>query len=214
MDENGTLHMVSSMHLPIPGNSADSSGFYFADITTQFIVHTATSDGVAWTMDMLSEKAAADLQWPMNDGSTGPYQTIGPKPAASADGSHLFFTWNRSYDGAMNSFPEIHGVGCNVGSGLWTEGALRFPPAPERMPSPGGATVSPVCISGGDDYTYEIPRYSGNPGDFADVPCGFTYLKGIGFNETEFVVGVEGVRQPRFGGRVPQSQRRLHRVRS
>lgn len=193
VDENGTLHMVSSIISQYLGNSADSSGFYFADITTQFIVHTATSDGVAWTMDMLSEKAAADLQWPMNDGSTGPYQDDRPQASRTADGSHLFFTWNRSYDGAStNSFPEIHGVGYNVGSGLWTE-VRSLSAGTEADAVAWWHTVSPVCISGGDDYTYEIPTVFANPGDFADVPCGFTYLKGIGFNESEFVVGVEEI---------------------
>lgn len=193
VDANGTLHMVASVISQYMGNSLDSSGFYFADIATQFIVHTTTTDGTTWTIATLSEKPATDLQWPMNDGSDGPYQDDHPQASRTADGSHLFFTWNRSYDGATtNSFPEIHGVGHDVNTGLWTE-VRSLSAGTDADAVAWWHTVSPVCISAGDDYQYELPTVFATPGDFADVPCGFTYLKGIGFNEDEFVVGVEEI---------------------
>ncbi len=54
-------------------------------------------------------------------------------------------------------------------------------------------TVSPVCITGGDEYDYELPTVFANPGNYADVVCGFTYIKGLGFNEDEFVVGLDEI---------------------
>lgn len=193
VDASGTLHMVASVISQYLGNSLDSSGFYFADIATQFIVHASTVDGEAWTISTLSEKPAEDLQWPMNDGSDGPFQDDHPQASRTADGSHLFFTWNRSYDGAStNSFPEIHGVGHNVSTGLWTE-VRSLSAGTDADAVAWWHTVSPVCISGGDDYQYELPTVFATPGDFADVPCGFTYLKGIGFNEDEFIVGMEEI---------------------
>ncbi len=53
--------------------------------------------------------------------------------------------------------------------------------------------MSPVCISSGDDHDFELPTVFANPGDYADVPSGFTYIKGIGFDESEFVVGVKEI---------------------
>lgn len=191
VDANGTLHMIASVISQYTGTSLDSSGFYFADIATQFIVHTATSDGVSWTISTLSEKYGADVQWPMNDGSEGPFQDDHPQASRTADGNHLFFTWNRSYDGSTtNAFPEIHGVGYDVGGQLWTE------PKSLSVGTDADAvawwhTVSPVCISDGDDFDFELPTVFASPGDFADVPCGFSYLKGIGFNGDEFIVGLE-----------------------
>lgn len=193
VDANGALHMVSSIISQYLGNSADSSGFYFADIATQFIIHTSTDDGVTWTIDKLSDKYSDDFHWPMNDGSSGPYQDDRPQASRSADGSHLFFTWNRSSEGtAENTFPEIHGVGYNVEAGLWTE-AHSISAGTDADAVAWWHTVSPICITGGDEHTYELPTVFANPGEFADVACGFTYIKGIGFDESEFVVGVEEI---------------------
>jgi Secretion system C-terminal sorting domain len=190
VDANGRLHMISSVISQYLGNSPDSVGFLFADIATQFIVHTSTSDGTDWTITTLSPKLNDNFQWEMNDGSSGPYQDDQPQASRTANGTHLFFTWNQSSEGTdENLYPEIHGTGYNATTGLWT--AVRSLSA--GTDADGVAwwhTVSPICISGGDDYTYELPTVFAIPGDYADVACGFNYIKGIGFNEEEFVVGV------------------------
>ncbi len=123
VDANGTLHLVGAVLSQYFGNSPDSVGFIFSDIATQFIIHTSTSDGVTWTMEKLSDKLSDDYEFPIDFvAPPGPSQTDRLQASRTADGSHVFFTWNRSYDGAsVNQFPEIHGLGFNASTGLWTE---------------------------------------------------------------------------------------------
>lgn len=190
VDANGTLHLAGSVLSQYVGNSADSAGFIFSDIATQFILHISTSDGVTWTVEKLSDKPHEDYEYPVNIvAPPGPQQGDRVQASRTDDGSHVFFTWNRSYDGAsINQFPEIHGVGYNVATGLWTE-VRSISAGTDADATAWWHTVSPVCISGGDDHDFEIPTVFANPGDYADVPSGFTYIKGIGFDESEFIVG-------------------------
>jgi hypothetical protein len=194
VDANGTLHLVCSVLSQYLGNSADSVGFIFSDIATQFILHTSTSDGITWTVAKLSDKAADDYEYPVNlVAPPGPTQGDRLQASRTADGSHVFFTWNSSFNGvAVNQFPEIHGIGYNALTDLWTE-ARSISAGTDADATAWWHTVSPVCISDGDDFDFELPTVFANPGDYADVPSGFTYIKGIGFNESEFVVGVEEI---------------------
>ena len=194
VDADGTLHMVASVLSQYLANSPDSSGFIFSDISTQFIVHASTSDGVSWTIGKLSDKFSADHVYPVDVvDPPGPSQTDRPQASRTQDGEHVFFTWNRSFDGsANNDAPEIYGIGYDVSTGLWTSArSLSVGTGADQVAW--WHTVSPVCISGGEDHDFELPTVFANPGDYADVPSGFIYLKGIGFDQDEFVVGVDDI---------------------
>ena len=190
VDANGTLHMVSHVLSQYLANSPDSVGFIFSSITTQFIVHTATSDGVTWSINKLADKLHSDYEYPVLNLPSSPFQGDRPQACRTLDGTHVFFTWNQGEEGGSDiSLPDIRGTAFDASTGLWA--------APKTLSSGTDVeavawwhTVAPVCISNGDDFTYELPTVVANPGAYADVSSGFTYIKGIGFDEGEFVVGI------------------------
>ncbi|MBK9758777.1 MAG: T9SS type A sorting domain-containing protein [Flavobacteriales bacterium] len=190
VDANGTLHLVSHVLSQYLANSPDSVGFIFSSITTQFIVHTATSDGVTWSINKLADKLHSDYEYPVLNLPSSPFQGDRPQACRTLDGTHVFFTWNQGEEGGSDiSLPDIRGTAFDASTGLWA--------APKTLSSGTDVeavawwhTVAPVCISNGDDFTYELPTVVANPGAYADVSSGFTYIKGIGFDEGEFVVGI------------------------
>ncbi len=194
VDVNGTLHIAAEVLSQYYGSSPDSVNYIFTALASRFILHVATSDGITWAIDKLSDKFGTDYEYPVLNLTTGPLQGDRPQASRTADGTHVFFTWNRSGDSdAQNSFPEIHGMAYNAGTAQWTaEKSLSG-----GTQADGGAwwhTVSPICISNGADFDYELPTVYADPGGNADEASGFIYLKGIGFNEDEFVVGIAEAR--------------------
>jgi Secretion system C-terminal sorting domain len=191
VDVNGTLHMVSNVLSQYLANSSDSTGFIFSAITSQFLVHTATSDGVTWTIEKLADKLHSDYEYPvLIVAPPGPFQGNRPQASRTADGTHVFFSWNQGGDGDADlALPEIHGTAYNASTGLWAA-TKSLSIGTDADAVAWWHTVAPVCISNGDDFTYELPLVIANPGAYADAASGFTYIKGIGFDEAEFVVGV------------------------
>ena len=183
VDANGTLHLVSQVLSQYVANSPDSVGFIFSSITTQFIVHTATSDGVTWSMNKLADKLHDDYAYPVQNVPTSPFQGDRPQASRTVDGTHVFFTWNQGEEGGSDiSLPDIQGTAFDVTTGAWA--------APKTLSLGTDVeavawwhTVAPICISNGDDFTYELPTVVANPGAYADQPSGFTYVKGIGFDD-------------------------------
>ncbi|MCC7500880.1 MAG: T9SS type A sorting domain-containing protein [Flavobacteriales bacterium] len=190
VDANGKLHMITEVITQSLGNSSDSANYVFVDLATQFIVHAATTDGVTWDLETLSNVLGEDYQWPPQTTGGGPFQSNRPQASRTADGTKLFFSWNSSGDTETeNILPDMYCAGLNATTGLWTatknltlntnaEGAAWF------------HTVAPISITGGADYNYEIPTVYAEPGaEDVDV-CGFFYLKGVGFNDAEFAFGI------------------------
>lgn len=191
VDATGKLHIVADLLSQYYGNAPDSVNYIFTALASQFVVHLSTEDGVSWAIDKLSDKYNADYEYPVLNLTTGPNQTYHPQASRTADGSHVFFTWNRSGEGdAELIFPEIHGAALNVTTGLWA-GPKSLSAASDADGVAWWHTVSPICISNGDDLMYELPIVFADPDAYADLASGFRYLKGIGFDETEFTVGIE-----------------------
>jgi hypothetical protein len=189
VDANGKLHMITEVVSQSLGNSPDSANYVFTDLTTQFIVHAATTDGVTWDLETLSAVLGDDYQWPAS-ANDGPFQSNRPQASRTADGTKVFFSWNSSGPSETeNILPDMYCAGLNVTSGLWTaaknmtlgtnaEGAAWF------------HTVATLSITGGADHDYEIPMVYAEPGALDADPCGFWYMKGIGFDDAEFAFAI------------------------
>ena len=189
VDANGKMHMISEVVSQSLGNSSDSAGYVFTDLTTQFIMHLATTDGVSWEVDKLSDVFGTDYEWPSSQ-PPGANQSNRPQASRTADGTKVFFSWNSSGDQETeNILPDMYGAGLNVTTGLWTASkSLTFNTSAE-----GAAwfhTVAPISITGGADLDYEIPTVYAEPGATDTDPCGFFYLKGVGFNDSEFAYSI------------------------
>ncbi len=189
VDANGKMHMITEIVTQSLGNSSDSAGYVFTDLTTQFVMHLATSDGISWEIDKLSDVYGTDYEWPSSQ-PPGPGQSNRPQASRTADGTKVFFSWNSSGDSETeNILPDMYGAGLNVTTGLWTAAkSLTF-----NTNAEGAAwfhTVAPISITGGADFDYEIPTVYAEPGSTDTDPCGFFYLKGVGFNDSEFAFGI------------------------
>ncbi|MBL8001723.1 MAG: T9SS type A sorting domain-containing protein [Flavobacteriales bacterium] len=189
VDANGKLHMISEQLCQSLGNSSDSAGYVFSDIVTQKILHLATTDGVTWDVELLSDVYGEDYEWPA-PAPPGPLQSNRPQASRTADGTKVFFSWNTSGPNETeNILPDIYCAGLNVSTGLWTAAKnLTF-----NTNAEGAAwfhTVANISISNGADFDYELPIVYAEPGAADTDPCGFWYLKGVGFDDAEFAFAI------------------------
>lgn len=189
VDANGRLHLISEVLSASLGNSSDSAGYVFVDLITQFIVYASTTDGVTWEIAKLSDVLGEDYEWPAT-APPGPQQSNRPQATRTADGTRVFFSWNSSGPNETeNILPDIYCAGLNVTTGQWTATKnLTFNTTAE-----GAAwfhTVAPISISNGADLDTELPIVYAEPGANDTDPCGFYYLKGVGFNDNEFAFGI------------------------
>lgn len=189
VDANGKLHMICEQLCQSLGNSSDSAGYVFSDITTQKLLHLATTDGVSWDIELLSDVYGTDYEWPSPQ-PPGPSQSNRPQATRTADGTKVFFSWNTSGPNETENFlPDVYCAGLNVTTGLWTAAKnLTF-----NTNAEGAAwfhTVADKCISNGADFDYELPIVYAEPGANDTDPCGFWYLKGVGFDDAEFAFAI------------------------
>jgi hypothetical protein len=189
VDANGKLHMICEQLCQSLGNSSDSAGYVFSDIVTQKILHLATSDGTTWDVELLSDVFGEDYEWPA-PAPPGPSQSNRPQASRTADGTKVFFSWNSSGPNETeNILPDVYCAGLNVSTGLWTAAKnLTF-----NTNAEGAAwwhTVANISISNGADFDYELPIVYAEPGAADTDPCGFWYLKGVGFDDAEFAFAI------------------------
>lgn len=190
VDGDGTLHIISEV---LSGYTAspDSQGYIFTDIASHFIFHAATSDGVNWHLYKLSDVFGTDFNLPSSDPANIPVQSNRPQASRTADGSRVFFSWNSSGpDEAQNFLPDVWAVGHEPATGLYTEQKNLTAGTDAELVS-FLHSVSPVCITGGSEHDYELPIVFGAHNGDALGPADFYYIKGVGFDDADFVVGLD-----------------------
>lgn len=189
VDHNGTLHLFSEVFSGYH-SSPDSQGYIFSDIQTQFLFHSTTSDGTVWNSKLVSNVFGTDFGLSSSDPAFVPLQSNRPQATRTADGIRVFFSWNSSGPNEPENFtPDVWAFGYDVDAQLST--------LPKNLTmgtdAEGGAwfhTVSPVCISNGPEHQFELPIVFGEPNGDVLGHADYFYIKGVGFDDNEFVVGV------------------------
>ncbi len=195
VDHNGTLHLFSEVFSGYH-SSPDSQGYIFSDIQTQFLFHATTTNGTDWNSRLVTNVFGTDFGLPSSDPAFIPLQSNRPQATRTADGTRVFFSWNSSGPNEPENFtPDVWAFGHNVDAQLST--------LPKNLTTgtdaEGGAwfhTVSPVCISNGAEHQYELPIVFGEPNGDVLGHADYFYVKGVGFDDSEFVVGIAEREQP------------------
>jgi hypothetical protein len=204
VDKNGDLnifaHMFSRSNIAI-----DSMGFgWFSGDSISTLFHFIT-DGVDWDAKFV------DL-YGCGNGAVGAVG-VGVRPQASRtpDGSAIFFTYLQSWDlnSAFTSFldanntPDIFAYGYSVDNGTSLNKWLTDPFGDDELLLTGNyyyATMSPVCIAGGEERYFELPIAFADPSDSDVTPAQFYYLYGLGFTQEElgFTSATEAIKKVDF----------------
>lgn len=190
VDHNGTLHVFSEVFSGYH-SSPDSQNYVFSDIQTQYLFHATTSDGTDWNSRLVTNVPGTDYGLPSSDPAFVPLQSNRPQASRTADGTRVFFSWNSSGPNeSENYIPDVWAFGHDV------DGAMSTQPKNLTIgtDAEGNAwfhTVSPVCISNGSEHQYELPIVFGEHNGDVLGHADFYYVRGVGFDDAEFVVGVE-----------------------
>jgi hypothetical protein len=169
--------------------SLDSAGYIFTALESQFMLHLSTNDGAAWSVDLVSPVLGTDFEFPTSPAPPGATQSNRPQASRTPDGTKVFFTFNSSgLNETENAFPDVYGCSYSTTNSMWAS-VKNLTEGSDAEQAAWFHTVSPVSISDGDEMDYELPTVYANPGSLDVDPCGFTYIKGIGFNESEYTDG-------------------------
>lgn len=189
VDANGHLHLFGELFSGYT-SGPDSQNFIFSAVETQFLFHASTGDGLNWFTRIVDNVYNTDYDLPSSDPANIPAQSNRPQAGRSPDGTRVFFTWNSSNPEPENYLPDVWAEGYNVSTGLWT--------GPTNLTQSTGAegscwfhTLSPVCISGGSEHDHELPIVFAEHNGDALGRTDFFYLRGAGFDDADFVIGVQ-----------------------
>lgn len=189
VDVNGGLHLFGELFSGFTAGP-DSQNFIFSAVETQFLFHASTGDGVNWLTRIVDNVYNTDYDLPSSDPANIPAQSNRPQTGRSPDGTRVFFTWNSSNPEPENYLPDVWAEGYNVSTGLWT--------GPTNLTQNTGAegsgwfqTLSPVCIAGGSEHDHELPIVFAEHNGDALGRTDFFYLRGAGFDDVDFVIGVQ-----------------------
>jgi hypothetical protein len=175
VDANGDLHVFSETMQ----YSNDLATFTYEGYMAEFILSNADN---TWT-----NRIIGDINNTASGGFFTTFQDLYTHPQAgvTADGNKVFYSWLESIDTDINDVPDVLARGIDISNNTWTQ----IKNLTLDTDAEGGAiyaTMSPVIISDGDDFNYElpivcVPNYAGELEETF-----FTYLKGIGFNGADF----------------------------
>lgn len=176
VDANDDLHVLGEMMQYDETLTNFSYEGHFADFILSSSENTWTDIIVG---DILNSDAGGYLPGSFQDLYTHVQISV------SEDGEKVFYGWSESVDNEINDTPDIMARGMDVNNATWTDiKNLTLDTDAESVAA--YATLSPVSISDGDDFDYElpwvcVPDYTGELDETF-----FAYIKGVGFNESEF----------------------------
>jgi len=189
VDSYGRLHVFAE----VMQSSEDNLSFFYEGYLVDLIW-----DGSDWSEIIIG--AIEDLSsGPFIDATSAQNLYTHPQASITADGEVAIFSWSASPENDVNEEPDVYARAVNTVTGAITE-IKNLTEDTDAAESVYYATTSPVLISGGDDYDYELPLVSFIDwnGDNLD-PVSFYYFNGVGFDESEFVVSVDEVESPLIG---------------
>ena len=176
VDANDDLHVFAECMQ----YADDTASFFYEGHMAEFVLSSADntwSDRVIG--DILNSDPGGFLPGSFQDLYTHPQLGI------TSDGNVLFYAWLETVDDEINDLPDIMARGINISNNTWTEVKNLTVDTDVE----GGAiygTMSPVVISDGDDFMYELPYVSVPVWEGELEETFFSYIKGIGFDASEF----------------------------
>ena len=182
VDANNDLNLFSNV-LPRSSSSNDSLYFIWVGAGTEGMFHLSTSNGADWTAALVDSVL-------VEDGAVGAVgHATRTNISRSDDGDKIFFVWNASDPSIIgtNDLPNLRIRGYDVSSGEYT--FIREPTAGSAVD---GVIFFPVCapvtMESGSEQDYEIPVVFAQPGPDDLSPPTFFFIRGAGFDESEFGV--------------------------
>ncbi len=188
VDAADRLHVFCEMMQ----STEDNTGFFYEGYMVDFIW-----DGSEWTeriIGQIDDTAASGFA-----GGTFQDQYTHPQASISADGTVATFIWTSSLDSDINDQPDIFGRAINTETNEITP-IKNLTEDTDAETFAFYPTAASTLITDGDDMDYEVPivlfiDWTGSNLD----PVQFHYLKGAGFDLSEFVVGVDEEESPLLG---------------
>ncbi len=204
VDNQGRLHIFAEVFSQFT-TSPDSVAFFYSNpqsdgTITAFLMDVNTTNGTDWDAIFIDSIRNSDGLFPNGSGGNLSIDSR-VQISRTEEGSKIFYSWSAT-DVAMagttdNILPNVLGRGLDIATGDLTfiknftentafDGSVYYP------------TLSPVSISGGDDFDYEMPIVFAEPGASAlDAPQ-YYFIKGAGFNNGDFgstsPVGIEATK--------------------
>ncbi len=187
VDADGELHIFASM-LSGFSSDPDSTGFIYAGRGNREMFHFQT-DGVNWEENHVR-------WWNIDDGNVGDGSTDAAvedqtQISRTEDGSIILMSWSETdtltAGITTNDAPDVWGFAYRDLDGF-VAGPKNLTAGTDGEQVAYWPAMSPVSITGGDDYDYEMPIVFATPSDVANAlaQIDYYYLKGVGFNLNEF----------------------------
>ncbi len=181
VDEKGDLHIFTIAESRFT-TSLDSLGWTYVGQGSRTMYHLIT-DGTLWRSNY--------IYTPLTDVSAIGSRVVDHRPQISrnTNGDKIFMTW-------VDTDPVETGLNVNSAPDAWGMGydinTFGYTTAKNLTAGTGGnfqafyATISPICISNGNAFDYQIPLVYGVPTGGSGDPMNYWYLHEAGFDETEF----------------------------
>lgn len=190
VDATGALHVFSEMNR---GNPTDGQAFtwydYDTEISNTFYVDFKLNPNGSWSSQYIGEAINTDVG--VLDGFWASIYVVehGLQASRTSDGNKVFFSWlaSPSSNDDTNNEPDIFARGLDVENSTITD-IKNLTENSDIESFVDVASLSPVCISNGEDFNYELPFVSIEFFVLGSVEeTNFVFLKGMGFDESEFL---------------------------
>ncbi|MFN0274718.1 MAG: PKD domain-containing protein [Chitinophagales bacterium] len=192
VDSDNRLHVFSETYSKSTSDNVADSLFFisgFDDGAGGFLqytcmLHMTTTDGTDWTVHNMDNFIESTYVLP---GTSLIAYNFRPQMGRNADGSKVFMSWSRS-DTTLtltNDIPDVWAAGYDIASGEYTPNK-NLTSGTELEYTALYPSMSPLVIEDGDDFDYELPIAICKLGTNTESVTDFFYMKGVGFNESEF----------------------------
>ncbi len=170
----------------------DSSGFIFGAIQTQGLYEVATNSTGGWDVTFIDSIYVDDHPWDVS--TSGLSHFVRPQASRSQDGTKIFYSWIGS-DATLSTtreFPQVWSTGHDLTSGMWTP-VMNLSNGNNSDFVAAYQTVAVDVIENGGDKQWELPivyatAIGGSPLSDALTGTQWNFIKGIGFDQSEFTV--------------------------
>jgi hypothetical protein len=189
VDANNELRIFGEVNSGF-SEHPDSLNYTFAARQAGFLFEVATN-GSGWDVTFIDSVLVDDHVY---DGTNNASHFVRPQASRSQDGTKLFYTWIGSdlLLSQEREFPDVWSIGHDVSGGMWTPITVLTTGTNANYVS-AYQTMSVDVIENGTEKAYELPivygtDISGNALSDIAAPAQWHFLRGAGFDNSEFTV--------------------------
>jgi hypothetical protein len=168
----------------------DSLNYTFAAFQSGFLFETVTNSTGGWDINFIDSIYIDDFEF---DATNGMSHFVRPQASRSQDGSKLFYTWlaNDVSFSTSREYPDVYATGHEISTDTWTPITNLTTSVPNAQLVTAYQTMAVDVIENGVDKAWELPivyatDISGNGLTNGTAPARWNYIKGIGFDQSEF----------------------------